>query len=143
MARAAACPASPKRQAGATIALDSSRSIAGWQIGVEVAEGALLELSDAARRESIAAPALVESIVAKGVRAYGVNTGVGALCDVVVPESKQQQLSRNIVMSHAAGVGPRSMRRGARRHCRRSQQFCARLLRVRPWWWSDCCAARA
>ena len=40
------------------------------------------------------------------MRAYGVNTGVGALCDVVVTESKQAQLSRNIVMSHAVGVGP-------------------------------------
>jgi histidine ammonia-lyase len=35
-----------------------------------------------------------------------VNTGVGALCDVVIPESKQDRLSRNIVMSHAVGVGP-------------------------------------
>ncbi len=46
------------------------------------------------------------SIVGQGVRAYGVNTGVGALCDVVVPPSKQMELSRNIVMSHAVGVGP-------------------------------------
>jgi histidine ammonia-lyase len=35
-----------------------------------------------------------------------VNTGVGALCDVVIPQSKLEQLSRNIVMSHAVGVGP-------------------------------------
>jgi histidine ammonia-lyase len=77
-----------------------------WHQVVEVAEGALLELSAAARLRIDAAHRLVESIVAKGVRAYGVNTGVGALCDVVVPESKQQQLSRNILMSHAAGVGP-------------------------------------
>jgi histidine ammonia-lyase len=49
---------------------------------------------------------LVEAIVSKGVRAYGVNTGVGALCDVVVTQSKQEQLSRNILMSHAVGVGP-------------------------------------
>jgi histidine ammonia-lyase len=31
---------------------------------------------------------------------------VGALCDVVIPQSKLEQLSRNIVMSHAVGVGP-------------------------------------
>ena len=49
---------------------------------------------------------LVESLVVQGLRAYGVNTGVGALCDVVVPESKQIELSRNIVMSHAVGLGP-------------------------------------
>jgi histidine ammonia-lyase len=75
------------------------------QIG-EVAAGAELALSAEARARIAAARTLVEAIVLKGLRAYGVNTGVGALCDVVIPESKQQQLSRNIVMSHAVGVGP-------------------------------------
>ena len=42
----------------------------------------------------------------KNVRAYGVNTGVGALCDVIVIRRRQRELSRNIVMSHAVGVGP-------------------------------------
>ncbi len=77
-----------------------------WQQVGEIAEGARLALSDGAQARIRAARALVESIVMKGVRAYGVNTGVGALCDVVIPESKQAQLSRNIVMSHAVGVGP-------------------------------------
>jgi histidine ammonia-lyase len=81
------------------------RSLSWLQIG-DVAEGAELALSDGARRRIAAARTLVEAIVLKGLRAYGVNTGVGALCEVVIPESKQQQLSRNIVMSHAVGVGP-------------------------------------
>lgn len=75
------------------------------QIG-DVADGAELALSDEAQSRIRAARTLVESIVRQGVRAYGVNTGVGALCDVVIPESKQVELSRNIVMSHAVGVGP-------------------------------------
>jgi len=70
-----------------------------------VADGAELVLSPAAAARIRAARALVESIVRKGVRAYGVNTGVGALCDVVIPERKQAELSRNILMSHAVGVG--------------------------------------
>jgi histidine ammonia-lyase len=77
-----------------------------WRQVSEVADGASLALSDAAQARIRAARALVESIVSKGVRAYGVNTGVGALCDVVIPQSKLEQLSRNIVMSHAVGVGP-------------------------------------
>src|SRR5258708_8070396 len=81
------------------------RSLSWRQVG-DVAEGAPLALSDAAQQRIRAARILVESIVRKGIRAYGVNTGVGALCDVVVNESKQAQLSRNIVMSHAVGVGP-------------------------------------
>src|SRR6266851_7456342 len=74
------------------------RSLSWRQVG-DVAEGASLALSDDAQRRIRAARTLVESIVRKGIRAYGVNTGVGALCDVVVNESKQAQLSRNIVMS--------------------------------------------
>jgi histidine ammonia-lyase len=77
-----------------------------WQQVADVAEGAPLVLSDGARTRIASARELVDSIVRMGVRAYGVNTGVGALCDVVVTESKQAELSRNIVMSHAVGVGP-------------------------------------
>ncbi|MEP6886354.1 MAG: histidine ammonia-lyase [Gammaproteobacteria bacterium] len=76
-----------------------------WRQVADVAEGGTLGLSDAAQARIRAARALVESIVRKGVRAYGVNTGVGALCDIVIPESKQERLSRNIVMSHAVGIG--------------------------------------
>jgi len=77
-----------------------------WRQVVDVAEGVPLILAQDAHARIRAASALVAAIVSKGVRAYGVNTGVGALCDVVVPESKQRQLSRNILMSHAVGVGP-------------------------------------
>jgi histidine ammonia-lyase len=85
------------------VLLDRSLS---WTQVAKVAEGAPLALSDEALDRIRAAQALVTSIVGQGVRAYGVNTGVGALSDVVVPPSKQMELSRNIVMSHAVGVGP-------------------------------------
>src|SRR5258708_8902450 len=81
------------------------RSLSWRQVG-DVAEGAQLALSDDAQQRIRAARTRVEAVVRLGLRAYGVNTGVGALCDVVVDESKQAQLSRNIVMSHAVGVGP-------------------------------------
>ncbi len=77
-----------------------------WRQVAAVAEGASLELSEATEQRIRAARQLVEAIVSKGIRAYGVNTGVGALCDVVVDASQLRQLSRNIVMSHAVGVGP-------------------------------------
>ncbi len=76
-----------------------------WRQVAEVAAGAPLTLSQEAQARICAARTLVESIVRKGVRAYGVNTGVGALCEVVIPESKQERLSRNILMSHAVGLG--------------------------------------
>jgi histidine ammonia-lyase len=70
-----------------------------------VAAGAALELSAEARARIAAARVLVEQIVERGIRAYGVNTGVGALCDVTVSRTEQRALSRNILMSHAVGVG--------------------------------------
>ena len=76
-----------------------------WRQVAAVAEGAPLVLSDGSRQRVAAARGLVESIVAQGIRAYGINTGVGALCDVVVDSSQLRYLSRNIVMSHAVGVG--------------------------------------
>jgi histidine ammonia-lyase len=77
----------------------------GWRSIAAVAHGAPLSLSPAAAARVAAARALVESLVATGQKAYGVNTGVGALCNVVVDAPRLRQLSRNIVMSHAVGVG--------------------------------------
>jgi histidine ammonia-lyase len=76
------------------------------QIGAIGDQGASLSLSPAALDRIRAAHRLVQSLIENNVRAYGVNTGVGALCDVVVTPAKQRELSRNIVMSHAVGVGP-------------------------------------
>ncbi|MEX3932003.1 histidine ammonia-lyase [Paraburkholderia phymatum] len=76
-----------------------------WRELSAVAAGEPLVLSDAARERIAAARVLVEQIVERGIRAYGVNTGVGALCDVIVSPSEQRTLSRNILMSHAVGVG--------------------------------------
>jgi histidine ammonia-lyase len=69
------------------------------------APGAPLDLSPAARTRIEAAHAIVRAIVARNIRAYGVNTGVGALSETVIPEDQQGVLSRNILMSHAVGVG--------------------------------------
>jgi histidine ammonia-lyase len=76
------------------------------QVGAIGDRGASLSLSPTALGRIRSAHRLVQSLVENNVRAYGVNTGVGALCDVVVTPAKQRQLSRNIVMSHAVGVGP-------------------------------------
>ncbi|HWK45797.1 MAG TPA: histidine ammonia-lyase [Stellaceae bacterium] len=77
----------------------------GWREVVAIAEGAGLGLSAAAGGRIDAARAVVDAIVARGIRAYGVNTGVGALCEVVVDRPLQRRLSRNLLMSHATGIG--------------------------------------
>ena len=36
---------------------------------------------------------------------YGVNTGFGSLCDVIIPNNELQKLQENLVKSHACGMG--------------------------------------
>jgi len=79
----------------------------GWrQIGALADDHQPLEISAAARSRIDRAHELVLAIAAQNLRAYGVNTGVGALCDTIVEPEQRRQLSRNIVMSHCVGVGP-------------------------------------
>jgi histidine ammonia-lyase len=47
----------------------------------------------------------VARIVAKGAPVYGINTGFGKLASVRIPAEDLETLQRNIVLSHAAGVG--------------------------------------
>ena len=37
---------------------------------------------------------------------YGVNTGFGSLCDQIIPSQDLETLQKNLVMSHACGLGP-------------------------------------
>lgn len=76
-----------------------------WREVAAVADGADLRLSENARAGVAAAETLVRSIVDRGLRAYGISTGIGALCDVLVDREQQETLSRNIIMSHATGLG--------------------------------------
>lgn len=36
---------------------------------------------------------------------YGINTGFGSLCNVIIPENDLEQLQENLVKSHACGMG--------------------------------------
>ncbi len=81
-------------------------TVLDWRAVAAVADGATLSLSDAAKQRVETASRIVSAIVESGIRAYGVNTGVGALADTVVDRPSQSRLSRNIILSHACGVGP-------------------------------------
>jgi len=49
---------------------------------------------------------LVDRLVAQDRVVYGLTTGVGALKNVRIPPADTRQLQRNLLMSHAVGVGP-------------------------------------
>ena len=57
-------------------------------------------------RERIAsATALVDKIVSAGDAAYGINTGFGLLAQTRIPTEQLELLQRNLLLSHAAGIG--------------------------------------
>ena len=67
--------------------------------------GASLRLDPACAAGVAASAATVERIVAKGEPVYGINTGFGKLASVRIEAADLETLQRNIVLSHAAGVG--------------------------------------
>jgi histidine ammonia-lyase len=64
-----------------------------------------LQLSARDRQQIAAASGLVERIVAAGDAAYGINTGFGLLAQTRIPAEQLELLQRNLLLSHAAGVG--------------------------------------
>ncbi|MET7763763.1 histidine ammonia-lyase [Streptomyces sp. NPDC005336] len=69
--------------------------------------GARVEVSEAALAAVAAARRVVDDLAAKPEPVYGVSTGFGALAVRHISPDLRAQLQRNIVRSHAAGMGPR------------------------------------
>ncbi|WP_424922667.1 histidine ammonia-lyase [Streptomyces sp. wa53] len=69
-------------------------------------QGARVELSAAAVEALAAAREIVDALAAKPEPVYGVSTGFGALAARHISPGLRAQLQRNIVRSHAAGMGP-------------------------------------
>ena len=47
----------------------------------------------------------VERIVAEGKAVYGITTGFGLFCNVLIDKDKTNELQINLIRSHAVGVG--------------------------------------
>lgn len=78
-----------------------------WQEIVKVARhGHALTLTMATWDRVIAARQAVEEIASSSTPHYGINTGLGALCHVVLERGELQRLSYHTLMSHACGIGP-------------------------------------
>jgi histidine ammonia-lyase len=63
------------------------------------------ELAPEAREGVRRARALVDARVEDGEAHYGINTGFGTLAEVRIERGDLERLQRNLVLSHAAGVG--------------------------------------
>jgi histidine ammonia-lyase len=64
-----------------------------------------LRLSAHDRGRIAVAGSLVDKIIAIGDAAYGINTGFGLLAQTRIPTDQLELLQRNLLLSHAAGVG--------------------------------------
>jgi len=77
-------------------------ALAQWRAVLQGAPVAFDGSSAEAVRRSAAT---IDAIIAKGEPVYGVNTGFGKLASVRIGREDLATLQRNIVLSHAAGVG--------------------------------------
>lgn len=64
-----------------------------------------MHLEEGARERVGRARAYVEALLEAGERIYGVTTGFGRLAEAVISPGQRSALQRNLVRSHAAGVG--------------------------------------
>lgn len=62
-------------------------------------------LSEKAKQQVDRCAAAVQTLLDRGEIAYGITTGFGAFKDKIISRDEVEQLQRNIVVSHAVGVG--------------------------------------
>jgi histidine ammonia-lyase len=76
------------------------------EVVVAVARGMRpVEVDGTARERMAASRSVIDRVVASGETVYGVTTGFGDLADVRISPEQTATLQRNLVRSHAAGVG--------------------------------------
>lgn len=83
---------------GSSLTFDGFRRVAQSGEPVQIAHAALPAM--------LRSRAVVEKLALGDAAVYAVNTGVGLLADVRVPIEELERLQRNVVRSHACGVGP-------------------------------------
>lgn len=73
-----------------------------------LASDTTLALSEEAKAAILKCRAYLDEKVATSDRLiYGINTGFGSLCDTAISSEDLEQLQRNLVLSHACGMGER------------------------------------
>ncbi|HZX41793.1 MAG TPA: histidine ammonia-lyase [Myxococcaceae bacterium] len=82
---------------GETLSLEEIREVSRGDCHVALAPEALARVERAR--------ALVDRVAAGKAAAYGINTGFGTLAEVRIDRKDLRTLQRNLLLSHAAGVG--------------------------------------
>ncbi|MFZ5821597.1 MAG: histidine ammonia-lyase [Chloroflexota bacterium] len=87
-----------------TIALDGN-SLTVEQVMRVAYERIPVDLTPASVKKVERAARAVQTLLARGEIAYGVTTGFGAFKDRIISPDQVETLQRNIIVSHAVGVG--------------------------------------
>jgi histidine ammonia-lyase len=85
-------------------------ALSGERLGVADVErvarsGARVVLAAAGRQRLGASRSALEAALASGEALYGINTGFGSLARVRIGDEDLREVQRNLILSHAAGVG--------------------------------------
>ncbi|MGB0870017.1 MAG: histidine ammonia-lyase [Flavobacteriales bacterium] len=84
----------------------SSEFLSFEDIKSVIFEGKLIELSDSAKEKIQKCRQYLDDKMANSdAPIYGINTGFGSLCNEFINSEDLSQLQRNLVMSHACGMG--------------------------------------
>src|SRR5690349_3972189 len=75
------------------------------QVHAVATERAEVRLTEAAQKKVRASRSLVDRVAAGDAPSYGINTGFGTLAEVRIDKKDLRELQRNLILSHAAGVG--------------------------------------
>ncbi|HEX5236019.1 MAG TPA: histidine ammonia-lyase [Silvibacterium sp.] len=81
------------------------RSLSLAEIVAVAVDGCKVSIARGAYPRMKASRAVVEALLERGETAYGINTGFGKLSDVRIEPDQIEALQRNLVRSHACGLG--------------------------------------
>lgn len=86
--------------------IDTTKKISLADINHIIESNSTLSLSDYTKQNIINCRAYLDKKMASQKEPiYGINTGFGSLCNVIIPDNELEQLQTNLVMSHACGMG--------------------------------------
>jgi histidine ammonia-lyase len=96
----------PDRGAGTAVIVLTGADLTVPDVEAVARHNADTALDIHARERMQEARDLIETLVAEGAVVYGVTTGFGALASTSIAPDDAGRLQENLLMSHAAGVGP-------------------------------------
>lgn len=68
-------------------------------------ENAKVQLAETARQKVIKSRKVVDDFVSQEKTVYGITTGFGKFSDVIISGEETKKLQKNLIMTHAVGVG--------------------------------------